>query len=68
MNLRNFFNKTIILSVFVLAGFLFARSMYYGSFVGMLCAVVAIIAWTMFLYKLSNLQAEDENKEFAEHI
>ena len=67
MNLRNLFNKAIILSVFVLAGFLLARSLYYGSFIGIVCAIIGIIAWTMFLYRLSSLQTENEKEEVPEN-
>jgi hypothetical protein len=67
MNLRNLFNKAIILSVFVLAGFLLARSLYYASFIGTVCAIIGIIAWTMFLYRLSSLQTENEKEEVLEN-
>jgi hypothetical protein len=63
MNFRAIINRTIILSVFAIAGYLLARSMYYGSFLGILLAVVAIGAWTIFLYKLSSLQAEPDPAE-----
>jgi hypothetical protein len=63
MNFRAIINRTIILSVFVIAGYLLARSMYYGSFLGILLAMVAIGAWTIFLYKLSSLQAEHDPAE-----
>jgi len=67
MNLRNLINKAIILSVFVLAGFLLAQSLYYGSIIGIVCAIIGIIAWTMFLYKLSHLQTENEKEEILEN-
>jgi len=60
MNTRSIINKSIILSVFILAGFLLARSLYYGSFFGILCALIGIAAWTYFLYKLSTAQNEQE--------
>ena len=63
MNARAIINKSIILVVFILAGFLLARSLYYGSFIGIICALVGIAAWTMFLYKLSTIQAAENNKE-----
>ena len=56
MNTRTIINKTIILSVFVIAGYLLARSFYYGSFIGIVLALVAIGAWTYFLYQLNRLQ------------
>ena len=56
MNTRTIINKTIILSVFVIAGYLLARSFYYGSFIGIVLALVAIGAWTYFLYQLNKLQ------------
>lgn len=58
MNTRTIINKTIILSVFVIAGYLLARSFYYGSFIGIVLALVAIGAWTYFLYQLNRLQAK----------
>lgn len=65
MNLRSILNKSLVLSVFIIAGFLLARSFYYGSFMGIILAIVAIVAWTLFLYKLSNMQRE-EQKEVVE--
>lgn len=67
MNSRALFNKSLILSIFVIAGFLLARSLYYGSVVGVVCAVIAIAAWTIFLYRLSIAQAENEPAEEAEN-
>ena len=66
MNSRTILNRSIILSVFVIAGYLLARSFYYGSFIGIALAIVAIIAWTMFLYNLNKMQAEDETEEVPE--
>jgi hypothetical protein len=60
MNSRAIINKAIILSVFVIAGWLLARSLYYGSFIGILLALVAIAAWTYFLYQLNKMQAKDD--------
>jgi hypothetical protein len=57
MNFRTIINKTLILSVFVIAGYLLARSFYYGSFIGIVLALVAIVAWAMFLYQLNTMQA-----------
>ena len=58
MNFRSIINKTLILSVFALACYLLARSFYYGSFIGIILALVAIGAWAMFLYQLNNMQAK----------
>ena len=63
MNARTIINKAIIFSVFILAGFLLARSLYYGSFIGVICALIGIVAWTMFLYKLSAMEVEKESAE-----
>ena len=57
MNLRAIINKTIILSFFVAAGYLLARSFYYGSFLGIVLAVLAVAAWTYFLYQLNQMKA-----------
>ena len=66
MNLRTLLNKSLVLSVFILAGFLLARSFYYGSFMGIVLAIVAIAAWATFLYRLSASQQE-EKEEIAEN-
>lgn len=59
MNSRTIINRSIILSVFVIAGYLLARSFYYGSFIGIILALVAIAAWSVFLYKLNKMQSEE---------
>jgi len=66
MNSRTIINRTIILSVFGIAGYLLARSFYYGSFIGIILAVVAIAAWAMFLYKLNKIQSENDTEEVRE--
>lgn len=60
MNFRTIINKTLILSVFAIAGYLLARSFYYGSFIGIVLALIAIVAWAMFLYQLNTMQAKRE--------
>jgi len=66
MNSRTIINRSIILSVFLIAGYLLARSFYYGSFIGILLALVAIAAWSMFLYKLNKMQEESDTEEVSE--
>lgn len=66
MNSRTIINRTLILSVFGIAGYLLARSFYYGSFIGIVLALVAIVAWSMFLFKLNKMQAESETEEISE--
>ena len=66
MNSRAIINKTLILSVFVIAGYLLARSFYYGSFIGIVLALLAIAAWSMFLYKLNKMQTENDSEEMSE--
>ncbi|HMK17241.1 MAG TPA: hypothetical protein VK492_03505 [Chitinophagaceae bacterium] len=66
MNSRAIINKTLILSVFVIAGYLLARSFYYGSFIGIVLALLAIAAWSMFLYKLNKMQSENDSEEMSE--
>ena len=66
MNSRAIINKTFILSVFVIAGYLLARSFYYGSFIGIVLALLAIAAWSMFLYKLNKMQSENDTEEMSE--
>ena len=66
MNARTIINRSIILSVFVIAGYLLARSFYYGSFIGIVLALVAIAAWSVFLYKLNKMQAESDTEEVPE--
>jgi hypothetical protein len=66
MNSRTIINRSIILSVFVIAGYLLARSFYYGSFIGIVLALVAIAAWSVFLYKLNKMQSESDTEEVPE--
>jgi len=66
MNSRTIINKALILSVFVIAGYLLARSFYYGSFIGIVLALLAIAAWSMFLYKLNKIQTENDTEEMSE--
>ena len=66
MNLRTIINKTLILSVFAIAGYLLARSFYYGSFIGIVLAMVAIGAWALFLYQLHNMQAKRDEEVVEE--
>ena len=66
MNARTIINRSIILSVFVIAGYLLARSFYYGSLIGIVLALVAIAAWSVFLYKLNKMQAESDTEEVPE--
>ncbi|HJS54918.1 MAG TPA: hypothetical protein VJ765_10250 [Chitinophagaceae bacterium] len=63
MNTRTIINRMIILSIFVAAGYLLARSLYYGSFIGIVLALVAIAAWTIFLYQLNKIQNQNETEE-----
>jgi hypothetical protein len=66
MNSRTIINRSIILSVFVIAGYLLARSFYYGSFLGIVLALVAIAAWSVFLYKLNKMQSDSDTEEVPE--
>jgi len=65
MNSRTIINRILILSVFVIAGYLLARSFYYGSFIGIVLALLAIAAWSMFLYKLNKIQTENDTEEMS---
>ena len=66
MNLRTIINRSIVLSVFVVAGYLLARSFYYGSLIGIVLAIVAIGAWALFLHQLNKLQ--NKNDEMIEEL
>ena len=66
MNSRTIINRVLILSVFAVAGYLLARSLYYGSFIGIILALVAIAAWAMFLYQLSKIQAKMDEEAIEE--
>jgi len=66
MNSRNIINRVLILSVFGIAGYLLARSFYYGSFIGIVLALLAIAVWSMFLYKLNKIQSENDTEEMSE--
>ena len=61
MNSRTIINRALVLSVFVIAGYLLARSLYYGSFIGIILALVAIGAWSLFLYQLNKLQDKKDD-------
>jgi uncharacterized membrane protein YqhA len=67
MNLRTIINRSIVLSVFVIAGYLLARSFYYGSLIGIVLAIVAIGAWALFLHQLNKLQNK-KNDEMIEEL
>lgn len=66
MNLRTIINRTIILSFFAAAGFLLARSLYFGSFIGIVLAVVAIVAWLYFLQQLNKMKAKQDEDVIEE--
>ncbi len=66
MNTRSIINRTLILSVFGVAGYLLARSFYYGSFLGIVLALVAIAAWAYFLYQLNKLQTKADAEVLEE--
>jgi hypothetical protein len=66
MNSRIIINRALILSVFGIAGYLLARSFYYSSFIGIVLALIAIAAWSIFLYKLNKMQAENDTEEVSE--
>ena len=66
MNYRALINRTLILSVFGFAGWLLARSLYYGSFIGIVLAIVAIVAWASFLYQLNKLQEKEDTEAIEE--
>ena len=66
MNSRIIINRALILSVFGIAGYLLARSFYYGSFIGIVLALLAIAAWSIFLYKFNKMQAENDTEEVSE--
>jgi len=61
MNSRTIINRALVLSVFVIAGYLLARSFYYGSLIGIILALVAIGAWALFLYQLNKLQNKTDD-------
>ena len=60
MNFRTLINRSIILSFFVAAGWLLARSLYYGSFIGIVLALVAMAAWVYFLHQLNKMSAKED--------
>ena len=66
MNFRTIINRSIILSFFVAAGYLLARSFYYGSFLGIVLALVAIAAWIYFLYQLNKMNAKRDEEVIEE--
>lgn len=66
MNFRTIINRMIVLSFFVAAGYLLARSFYYGSFIGIVLAVVAIVAWLYFLHQLNKMNAQRDTDVIEE--
>jgi len=66
MNSRTIINRALVLSVFVIAGYLLARSFYYGSIIGIILALVAIGAWSLFLYQLNKLQDKKDDDMIEE--
>ena len=66
MNSRTIINRALVLSVFVIAGYLLARSLYYGSFIGIILALVGIVAWALFLYQLNKLQDKKDEDMIEE--
>ena len=67
MNFRTIINRFIVLSFFVAAGYLLARSFYYGSFLGIVLALVAIGAWIYFLHQLNKMN-EKLDEEVVEEL
>ena len=66
MNSRAIINRVLILSVFAVAGYLLARSLYYGSLLGIILALVAIAAWATFLYQLNKIQSKIDEEVIEE--
>jgi hypothetical protein len=66
MNSRTIINRALVLSVFVIAGYLLARSFYYGSLIGIILALVAIGSWSLFLYQLNRLQDKKDDDMIEE--
>lgn len=66
MNFRTILNRLIVLSFFVAAGYLLARSLYYGSFIGIVLAIVAIVAWAYFLHQLNKMQEKRDSDAIEE--
>ena len=63
---RQFLNRFIILLFLALIGFCLARSIYYGSVMGVILALTSLGASIYFLYLLA--KAKEENVETEEAV
>jgi len=68
MNFRTIINRLIVLSFYIAAGYLLARSFYYGSFIGIVLALVAIFAWTYFLHQLNKMSQKQQDPDAMEEL
>lgn len=58
MNTRTIINRIIILGFMGLIGFCLARSIYFGSVMGIILALVSLVASIWFLYLLAKAREE----------
>lgn len=63
MNSRTILNRVIILGFMALVGYCLAKSIYYGSVMGMILALVSLGASIYFLYLVVKAGEETETEE-----
>ena len=63
MTSRQSINRIIILSFMVLVGFCLAKAIYYSSILGIILALVSLVAGVYFLYILAKAKEELETEE-----
>ena len=60
---RQSINRIIILSFMALVGFCLAKAIYYSSVMGIILALVSLLAGVYFLYILAKAKEELETEE-----
>lgn len=53
--------RTLSIVFIILIGYALAKAFYYGSFIGILLAIVSLGAVLYFFYTLNSIQKEMEN-------
>ena len=62
---RAFINRLITFSFIILVGYFLAKSIYYVNVIGIILALISLIATIYFLYLLAKVQQERKEEEPA---
>ncbi|HEX7905762.1 MAG TPA: hypothetical protein VF487_17950 [Chitinophagaceae bacterium] len=62
---RTFINRLIIFGFLVLVGFSLAKALYHKSVMGIILALVSLLATVYFLYLVTRIREEARKKETA---